>query len=143
LLAESEYYEQLTFAVPEYEVVHVHSLSKRSVQTVDGGGGASTETIGSLHRLKLTAFGRDVHLNLQRTEGLFTGGNVKMWTAEPNSTHPQKVEYREVPQVRPCHSYLSLLPRYNCHLVTIRLTTSARTHIRHMHLVQHRLVCFI
>jgi len=95
--------------VPEYEVVRVHSLSKRDVRTVSGGGGGSeptdTEppppTKDSLHRLKLKAFGRDVHLNLQRTEGLFTGGTLKMWTAEPNSTHPQQVEYREVPQVFP------------------------------------------
>ena len=98
--------------MPEYEVVHVHSLSKRDVRTVDGGGGgggeaAETEppppTSGSLRRLKLTAFGRDVHLNLQPTEGLFTGGTLKMWTAEPNSTHPQQVEYRELPQVRPVY----------------------------------------
>jgi hypothetical protein len=101
----------LYFLVPEYEVVHVHSLSKRDVRTVGGGGGGGgSETSDaeppppkkdSLHRLKLKAFGRDVHLNLQRTEGLFAGGNLKMWTAEPNSTHPQQVEYRELPQVRP------------------------------------------
>jgi hypothetical protein len=31
-----------------------------------------------------------------------------MWTAEPNSTHPQQVEYRELPQVRPVNWLLSL-----------------------------------
>ena len=93
--------------MPEYEVVHVHSLSKRDVRTVDGGGSEPSDTEpppptkDSLHRLKLKAFGRDVHLNLQRTEGLFAGGTLKMWTAEPNSTHPQQVEYRELPQVHP------------------------------------------
>ncbi|XP_021914006.1 A disintegrin and metalloproteinase with thrombospondin motifs 16 isoform X2 [Zootermopsis nevadensis] len=83
--------------VPDYEVVHVHSLSKRSVQTDDDGDGGSPET-EEVHRLKLTAFGRDVHLTLQRAEGLFKGGTLKMWTAEPNSTQPQEVEYRELPQ---------------------------------------------
>ena len=98
--------------MPEYEVVHVHSLSKREVRTTDSGARdpADTEppppTNGSLHRLKLKAFGRDFHLNLQRTEGLFTGGTLKMWTAEPNSSHPQQVEYRELPQVRPTYWYV-------------------------------------
>ena len=94
--------------MPEYEVVHVHSLSKRDVRTVGGGGGSEPSDEeppppkkDSLHRLKLKAFGRDVHLNLQRTEGLFAGGTLKMWTAEPNSTHPQQVEYRELLQVYP------------------------------------------
>ena len=93
--------------MPEYEVVHVHSLPKRDVRTVAGDGKEPSDTeappptTGSLHRLKLKAFGRDVHLNLQRTEGLFAGGTLRMWTAEPNSTHPQQVEYHEVPQVRP------------------------------------------
>jgi hypothetical protein len=31
-----------------------------------------------------------------------------MWTAEPNSTHPQQVEYRELPQVHPVYWWLSL-----------------------------------
>jgi hypothetical protein len=98
--------------VPEYEVVHVHSLSKRDVRTIGGGGGGGSGSKpsdteppppkkGSLQSLKLKAFGRYVQLNLQRTEGLFAGGNLKMWTAEPNSTHPQQVEYRELPQVCP------------------------------------------
>ncbi|XP_069676454.1 A disintegrin and metalloproteinase with thrombospondin motifs like isoform X2 [Periplaneta americana] len=88
--------------VPEYEVVHVHSVSRRSVRTDDGGGG-STDTEpppqdGSQRQLKLTAFGRDVHLTLQRTEGLFKGGALKMWSVEPNATQPHQVEYTELPQ---------------------------------------------
>lgn len=107
-------YCQLIFVVPEYEVVDVHSVTKRDARTDDHGGGGSIQTEpppptnGSLHRLKLTAFGNDVHLTLQRTEGLFTGGTLRMWTAEPKSTQAQEVEYRELPQVRPllllvCH----------------------------------------
>lgn len=94
----------LTFPVPEYEVVHVHSISKRDARTDDGGGGQTeapppTEDDGSLRRLKLTAFGRDVHLTLERTDGLFKGGVLKMWEAEPNVTQPHQVEYKELPQV--------------------------------------------
>ncbi|XP_023723551.1 A disintegrin and metalloproteinase with thrombospondin motifs adt-2 isoform X2 [Cryptotermes secundus] len=90
--------------VPEYEVIQVHSVTKRDARTDDDGGGGSIQTEpppptnGSLHRLKLTAFGNDVNLKLQRTEGLFTGGTLRMWTAEPNSTQAQDVEYRELPQ---------------------------------------------
>lgn len=106
------YNGNLTFVVPEYEVVHVHSVSKRDARTDDDGGGGSirteppSPTNDSIHRLKLKTFGRDVHLTLKRTEGLFNGGTLKIWTAEPNSTHAQEVEYRELPQVRPKHLYL-------------------------------------
>lgn len=100
--------------MPEYELVHVHSVTKRDARTDDDGDGGSIQTEpplptnGSLHRLKLTAFGKDVHLTLQRTEGLFTGGTLRMWTAEPNSTQAQEVEYSELPQVRPLHLCLGL-----------------------------------
>jgi hypothetical protein len=99
----------LTFVVPEYEVVHVHSVSKRDARPDDDGRGGSirtepqSPTNDSIHRLKLTAFGRNVHLTLQPTEGLFSGGALKMWAAEPNSTHAQQVDYRELPQVCPTH----------------------------------------
>jgi hypothetical protein len=112
-------HDNLIFIVPEYEVVHVHSVSKRDARTDDGGGGSiQTEppppANDTLHRLKLKAFGRDVHLTLQRTEGLFTGGTLKVWTAEPNSTQAQKVEYRELPQVRsPCNKQSILVIRSN------------------------------
>ncbi|KAJ9586844.1 hypothetical protein L9F63_019563, partial [Diploptera punctata] len=76
--------------VPEYEVVHVHSLTKRGVRTDDDDS--------KLRRLKLKAFGRDVHLTLQRTDGLFKDGELKMWVVEPNITQPHEVEYRDLPQ---------------------------------------------
>nr|CAD7589822.1 unnamed protein product [Timema genevievae] len=85
-----------TEAVPEYEVVHVHSLSKRSVP--DWQLGEEGEE-GSSRLLRLSAFGRDVRLTLHRSRGLFPTG-VKVWTAEGNSSQPDTVHYKPLLEAR-------------------------------------------
>nr|CAD7452686.1 unnamed protein product [Timema tahoe] len=88
-------YLAVLVSVPEYEVVHVHSLSKRSVP--DWQLGEEGEE-GSSRLLRLSAFGRDVRLTLHRSRGLFPTG-VKVWTAEGNSSQPDTVHYKPLLEV--------------------------------------------
>ena len=49
--------------------------------------------------LKLSAFGKPLHLNLSPNEGLLRKGGLKIWTVEPNATSQHGVEYVEIPEV--------------------------------------------
>jgi hypothetical protein len=80
--------------VPEYEVVPVHAVSKRSSGSEDEGG----------HSLvaHLEAFGRPLQLALQRTTSLSAAGPpsaLRMWAAERGGSAPDGVHLTEIPQV--------------------------------------------
>lgn len=99
-------------AVPEYEVVHIHRVRKRSiasnsynqVETLKDRGPnykhrRTKEPGRPAETLKFRAFGKPLNLSLVRNEGLFRRG-LKIWTVEPNATSQHGVEYIEIPQVR-------------------------------------------
>ncbi|GIY63983.1 a disintegrin and metalloproteinase with thrombospondin motifs 5 [Caerostris extrusa] len=68
---------------PDYEVVHVRSLSKRS---------ADDSEVKSVH---LSAFGRDMHLQLQRNDDFDERlKTMKMYLAESTNNG---IQYREMP----------------------------------------------
>lgn len=70
------------FAVPEYQVVSIHSRSKRSMDE---------------NRLvSFNAFGKDVRLHLEKNPHLVKQ-SLRMWIAEPDSS--EGVNYKELPQV--------------------------------------------
>lgn len=106
------------FAVPEYEVVHVHHVRRRSIsssqqnavhntlqdnvqkdQPKESHAKSDTKFTDNKTLLRLHAFGKPINLNLVRTEGLFSNGGLKIWTVEPNATSQHGLEYVEVPQV--------------------------------------------
>jgi hypothetical protein len=68
--------------VPEYQVVAIHSRSKRSV---DGK-----------RLVSFNAFGKDVRLQLKKNTHLVKP-SLRMWIAEPDSS--DGVDYKELPQV--------------------------------------------
>jgi hypothetical protein len=69
--------------VPEYEVVSIRSLQKRSLD--------------EKRLVSFNAFGKDMRLSLQRNPHLVKQGSLRMWIAEPDST--AGVHYEELPQV--------------------------------------------
>lgn len=80
--------------VPEYEVVPVHAISKRSSGSEDDAG----------HSLvaHLEAFGRPLQLALQRTTSLSGAGPpsaLRMWAAERGGSASDGVHLTEIPQV--------------------------------------------
>ncbi|GJQ78643.1 hypothetical protein Trydic_g11746 [Trypoxylus dichotomus] len=107
--------------VPEYDVVQVDEVrrSRRSVQSVQensiadstttnidrakvdksniNAGSYSAKSADDRTSLKLSAFGRQLHLNLVPNQGLFKKGGLKIWTVEPNATSQHGVEYIEHP----------------------------------------------
>lgn len=111
------------FAVPEYEIVHIHHVSTRSIDanshsnSILGPGkilGKISEVDetskrrnfkdqktlkGDYANLRLRAFGRHLNLSLAKTEGLIKKSGLKVWTVEPNATSQHGVEYVEVPEV--------------------------------------------
>ena len=73
-----------SFPVPEYEVVYVRSLSKRSAPS------------GRVKQVHLSAFGRDVQLNLQRNDEFEAGlRSMKMYLAESTNNG---IQYKEMKQ---------------------------------------------
>lgn len=124
------------FVVPEYDFLQVHEVirSKRSIESghqenfvtyntaanidrtkedKDNSGSRSGSVKSSEDRtsLKLSAFGRQLHLNLVPNEGLFKKGGLKIWTVEPNATSQHGVEYIEHPEVSDLHQILTILNR--------------------------------
>lgn len=101
--------------------IHEVTRSKRSIQSTQDNSITKSATInadrtkigkenlnlqsGSVQSsedrttLKLSAFGRQLHLNLVPNEGLFSKGGLKIWTVEPNATSQHGVEYVEHPEV--------------------------------------------
>ncbi len=68
--------------MPEYQVISIHSRSKRSVDE---------------NRLvNFNAFGKDVRLQLRKNPHLVKQ-SLRMWIAEPDSS--EGVNYKELPQV--------------------------------------------
>lgn len=100
------------FTVPEYELVDIHHVTTRNVETPVPKEKKGAEEVAKRKqrlwkaalqadeaRLKLKAFGRQLDLQLVRTDGLVRRGGLKLWTVEPNATAQHGVEYVEVPQV--------------------------------------------
>lgn len=105
------------FLVPEYEVVHIHRIKKRSISTSDYNKIQDVpkdsetnykhrktklpleENNSNIENLKLQAFGKKLNLSLVRNEGLFKKSGLKIWTVEPNATAQHGVEYVEIPHV--------------------------------------------
>ncbi|KAJ8955825.1 hypothetical protein NQ318_005368 [Aromia moschata] len=99
--------------VPEYEVVPVQHVRKRSVpdeteNLIDHGETAEKaekpyekEKMLDVNKknLRLKAFGRPISLSLVPNEGLLKKGKLKIWTIEPNATAQHGVEYVELPEV--------------------------------------------
>ncbi|GLV36364.1 sol narae [Carabus blaptoides fortunei] len=113
--------------VPDYEIVHIHHISTRSIDS--GGGGRKSGGRNSVNQssskdslpltskssvpskisesqallrdhkaeLRLEAFGKPMNLSLVRTEGLIKKSGLKLWTVEPNATSQHGVEYVEIP----------------------------------------------
>lgn len=114
-----------SFPVPEYEIVPVHHVRRRSVDASYSGKtsnslehGASTKNWqdkrpkpwnvkpqtesdngDSTQNLRLRAFGQPFNLSLVPTEGVFKKGKLKVFTVEPNATAQHGVEYVEHPEV--------------------------------------------
>lgn len=85
-------------AVPEYEVVKIHSIRKREIGNLDdGGGGAYSRTKeknSNTKVLKFSAFGQNLNLNLEKSNSLFKD-KLKMFIAEPNISG--SIHYTELP----------------------------------------------
>lgn len=103
--------------VPEYEVVPIQHVRKRSIpdnraaphndifDSEKAAPGAANKKstmhnskISEKTNLKLKAFGKPFSLSLVPTEGLFKKGKLKIWTIEPNATAQHGVEYVELPE---------------------------------------------
>uniref|UniRef100_A0AAR5QFH0 Peptidase M12B domain-containing protein n=2 Tax=Dendroctonus ponderosae TaxID=77166 RepID=A0AAR5QFH0_DENPD len=106
--------------VPDYEIVPIHHVRKRSIDAPPSKGGNSldqdkdplvkrpkpwnvTSTLDSpakdaAKNLRLQAFGQPFNLSLLPTEGLFQKGKLKVFTVEPNATAQHGVEYVEHPE---------------------------------------------
>lgn len=106
------------FSVPEYELVPVRHVRKRSLpDAIDSHNQIEQDDVDkpakrpfkskfdeSRTRLHLKAFGKPFNLSLVPTEGLFKKGKLKIWTIEPNATAQHGVEYVELPEVSNLHN---------------------------------------
>ncbi|XP_050296767.1 A disintegrin and metalloproteinase with thrombospondin motifs 1 isoform X2 [Anthonomus grandis grandis] len=108
--------------VPEYEIVSIHHVRKRSIASAPDKGGNSlkhgspekgpfsktakkwntknptpepAKNIDALKNLKLEAFGQPFNLTLLPNDGLFKKSKLKVFTIEPNATAQHGVEYIE------------------------------------------------
>jgi len=70
--------------VPEYEVVSIHSRSKRSIED-------------DKRLVSFNAFGKDVKLQLRKNPHLVKQ-SLRMWIAEPDSS--KGIHYKELTQVK-------------------------------------------
>lgn len=52
------------------------------------------------HRIRTTAFGKLIDLNLRKTEGLFKKGGLKMWNIISNKTQPHGVQFITYQEMR-------------------------------------------
>lgn len=104
------------FLVPEYEIVHIHHINRRSIEdsrinsifehdvkSANSFPNFSDKTStkvknknGNVKLLKFSAFGKPINLTLTRNEGLFRKGGLKLWMVEPNATAQHGVEYIEI-----------------------------------------------
>lgn len=83
------------FSVPEYELVGIRSMSKRS---------ASEEGVKHVH---LSAFGRDVQLQLQRNDEFEAGlRSMKMYLAESTNNG---IQYKEMAQEVDCSMLIDFI----------------------------------
>ncbi|ENN70262.1 hypothetical protein YQE_13045, partial [Dendroctonus ponderosae] len=118
--------------VPDYEIVPIHHVRKRSIDAPPSKGGNSldqdkdplvkrpkpwnvTSTLDSpakdaAKNLRLQAFGQPFNLSLLPTEGLFQKGKLKVFTVEPNATAQHGVEYVEHPEEGSIGSHLVIRP---------------------------------
>lgn len=98
--------------VPEYEVVPIQHVRKRSIQDYKENLIELDEALKKpkkpydskildtgKNNLRLKAFGMPFNLSLVPTEGLLKKGKLKIWTIEPNATAQHGVEYVELPEV--------------------------------------------
>ncbi|ERL88271.1 hypothetical protein D910_05659 [Dendroctonus ponderosae] len=112
--------ERFALNLPDYEIVPIHHVRKRSIDAPPPKGGNSldqdkdplvkrpkpwnvTSTLDSpakdaAKNLRLQAFGQPFNLSLLPTEGLFQKGKLKVFTVEPNATAQHGVEYVEHPE---------------------------------------------
>ncbi|KAF2881188.1 hypothetical protein ILUMI_25013 [Ignelater luminosus] len=106
--------------VPEYEVVQIHHVKRRSIETnhpsnkledssLEGETNSkytktkdqskTTETFkDESANLRLKVFGKPLNLSLKRNDGLLKKSGLKLWTVEPNATAQHGVEYVEIPE---------------------------------------------
>lgn len=99
-------------SVPEYEVVPIQHVRKRSIQDYRENLVEHDDVLKkpkkpyeskildtNKNNLRLKAFGKPFDLSLVPTEGLLKKGKLKIWTIEPNATAQHGVEYVELPEV--------------------------------------------
>ncbi|KAJ8923960.1 hypothetical protein NQ315_006736 [Exocentrus adspersus] len=96
--------------IPEYEVVPIQHVRKRSIADIKENVIEDTELRktkepydnrildSSKNNLRLKAFGTPFNLSLVPTEGLLKKGKLKIWTIEPNATSQHGVDYVELPE---------------------------------------------
>ncbi|XP_066157474.1 A disintegrin and metalloproteinase with thrombospondin motifs like isoform X2 [Euwallacea fornicatus] len=106
--------------VPDYEVIPVHHVRRRSVGAgsnvnsladdkepsgkrsnpwkFDSNATHDERGIEATTKVRLRAFGQPFNLSLVPTEGLFKKGKLKVFTVEPNATAQHGVEYVEHPE---------------------------------------------
>ncbi|XP_066260756.1 A disintegrin and metalloproteinase with thrombospondin motifs like isoform X3 [Euwallacea similis] len=106
--------------VPDYEVIPVHHVRRRSVGASSNVNSLTADKESSGKRsnpwkfdsnvthdergveattkVRLRAFGQPFNLSLVPTEGLFKKGKLKVFTVEPNATAQHGVEYVEHPE---------------------------------------------
>lgn len=105
--SRNTYWYIFFIAVPEYEIVPIHHIEKRSLPDdrenlieepiIQKKQESPPPKLPDKKHLKLTAFGKPFSLKLVPTEGLFKKGKLKIWTIEPNATAQHGIEYVELP----------------------------------------------
>lgn len=88
----------ILFTVPVYEVISLHSVVKRDA---DGA-----------HKVRLKAFGEHHDLQLEPSDRLFKGDNLRAWTAHHNST-TDTVHYTELPNDVSPNQYFNINSFYH------------------------------
>lgn len=87
----------ILFTVPEYEVIHLHSVHKRETSPYNTTDDRRKRSIAAEKVLKLKAFGKKHELALQPLDQQLFKGNLKMWSAESDGNG--SISYTELPDV--------------------------------------------
>lgn len=83
--------------VPEYEIVHLHSIQKREAPQLLNTSDENIKQKIAEKLLKLEAFGKRHELALQPLNEQLFKGNLKMWSAESDGNG--SISYTELPDV--------------------------------------------
>lgn len=97
---------KLFVSVPEYEIIPIHQIEKRSLPddkenlidepVIEKNQESPPRKFPDKKHLTLKVFGKPLTLTLAPTEGLLKKGKLKIWTIEPNATAQHGIEYVEI-----------------------------------------------